>query len=771
MIGRGNYGEVWLAQNVMGTYRGVKVVHRSSFDNDGPYEREFAGIRKFEPISRSHESQLDLLQIGRNNAAGYFYYVMELADDAEQGPDIGVVEGPADGKPRTAQRARTPALRPSDTPTHRDPSTPLLHDPQAYVPRTLEHDLKGGGRLPFEECLRISLALAGALRHLHGHGLVHRDIKPGNIIFINGIPKLADIGLVTDSDATLICFGGSQGFSAPEGPGRPQGDIYSLGKVIYEMCTGRDRMDFPKLPEDFGKWPDRKHVCEMLAVINKACEPDLANRYGSAEQLSKDLVMVQAGKSVRRLRWLERHRRWALAALAVTMGAAVVVSSFLKSWVLRQEILRVGFIRAAQAASFTEHQAGWRRKALENLQKAAQIRLDDDIRAEAVDVFAGPDVTNRPPLINGGADHLVFDAQGRRLLMDGGLEGQQARLLDTTTGQLTEFTNSGRGPVWFAPDGPPRLLRVAEPGTYEVMDPEDGRQISKFQLGPGPYDEQPRQILPMAVSPNGKLGAIAAPLPRTAGDADSANRRRLAVWNIETRAAIKPAEGDCASLAFSPDGALLALGDSHGGVQVHSLPDWGLVAAFTNDDATVHCLAFGPDPKQPLGQDSKYPWLLAAGDSGGTVWIHSLSQPWRTPCRGSSYDVYALAFSPDGTTLASSGRADVRFWDVATGRLSLMTGGHDFAVALAFSPNGEQLAVGFQKGFGNDVARVRLLSLDPERAVRALRGVDLSVWQGRVFARWAAAGGTIGELGGGPMEPRLKQVRAGFPRTQRNHCR
>ena len=425
MIGRGNYGEVWLAQNVMGTYRGVKVVHRSSFDNDGPYEREFAGIRKFEPISRSHESQLDLLQIGRNNAAGYFYYVMELADDAEQGPDIGVVEGPADGKPRTAQRARTPALRPSDTPTHRDPSTPLLHDPQAYVPRTLEHDLKGGGRLPFEECLRISLALAGALRHLHGHGLVHRDIKPGNIIFINGIPKLADIGLVTDSDATLICFGGSQGFSAPEGPGRPQGDIYSLGKVIYEMCTGQDRMDFPKLPEDFGKWPDRKHVCEMLAVINKACEPDLANRYGSAEQLSKDLVMVQAGKSVRRLRWLERHRRWALAALAVTMGAAVVVSSFLKSWVLRQEILRVGFIRAAQAASFTEHQAGWRRKALENLQKAEQIRLDDDIRAEAVDVFAGPDVTNRPPLINGGADHLVFDAQGRRLLMDGGLEGQR----------------------------------------------------------------------------------------------------------------------------------------------------------------------------------------------------------------------------------------------------------------------------------------------------------------------------------------------------------
>src|SRR5207302_4373411 len=80
-IGRGSYGEVWLARNVMGTYRAVKVVYRTTFDHDRPFEREFEGIQKFEPISRSHESQLDVLHVGRNEAAGYFYYVMELADD------------------------------------------------------------------------------------------------------------------------------------------------------------------------------------------------------------------------------------------------------------------------------------------------------------------------------------------------------------------------------------------------------------------------------------------------------------------------------------------------------------------------------------------------------------------------------------------------------------------------------------------------------------------------------------------------------------------
>src|SRR3989442_13431549 len=47
-IGRGSYGEVWLARNVMGTYRAVKIVYRKNFDNDRPYEREFDGIQKFE---------------------------------------------------------------------------------------------------------------------------------------------------------------------------------------------------------------------------------------------------------------------------------------------------------------------------------------------------------------------------------------------------------------------------------------------------------------------------------------------------------------------------------------------------------------------------------------------------------------------------------------------------------------------------------------------------------------------------------------------------
>ena len=206
-IGSGSYGEVWLAQSIMGTYRAVKVVYRHSFDQDRPYDREFNGIQRFEPISRSHESLVDILQVGRNDEAGYYYYVMELADDQMSGQTI---------------------------------------NPETYDPKTLGREVALRGRLPFKECLALSLSLTSGLSHLHKHGLIHRDVKPANIIFVNGISKIADIGLVADVGASRS-FVGTEGFIPPEGPGTVQADIYSLGKVLYEISTGKDRKNFPEV--------------------------------------------------------------------------------------------------------------------------------------------------------------------------------------------------------------------------------------------------------------------------------------------------------------------------------------------------------------------------------------------------------------------------------------------------------------------------------------------------------------------------------------------
>ena len=241
-IGRGSYGVVWLARNHMGLYRAVKVVYRKSFPDRRPFEREWSGIRKFEPISRSHEGFVDVLQVGINEAEGYFYYVMELGDDCESGQSV---------------------------------------EPATYRPKTLSQQIALHGRLPTEECLKLGLALSQALAELHRNGLVHRDIKPSNIIFVNGVPKLADIGLVAEVNEARS-FVGTEGFIPPEGPGTPQADVYGLGKVLYEATTGRDRYDFPKLPTMFDQLPEQDKFLELNEVILRACRPEANQRYASA---------------------------------------------------------------------------------------------------------------------------------------------------------------------------------------------------------------------------------------------------------------------------------------------------------------------------------------------------------------------------------------------------------------------------------------------------------------------------------------------------------
>jgi serine/threonine protein kinase len=107
---------------------------------------------------------------------------------------------------------------------------------------------------------------------------VHRDIKPANIVYVGGVPKLADIGLVTDaSDACSIV--GTEGYIPPEGPGSPQADLYSLGKVLYEAATGKNCRDYPALPDDLRSWPDASLWTELNAVILRACAPRPRDRY------------------------------------------------------------------------------------------------------------------------------------------------------------------------------------------------------------------------------------------------------------------------------------------------------------------------------------------------------------------------------------------------------------------------------------------------------------------------------------------------------------
>jgi len=259
VIGRGAYGEIWLARTVTGALRAVKIVYRSTFESERAFLREFEGMSAFEPISRGHAGFIDILHVGRTNE--YLYYSMELADDHLAGREIDIA---------------------------------------SYEPRTLKSDLGRQKRLSADESIRLGISLTEALEALHTRGLAHRDIKPSNIIFIEGVPKLADIGLVAASGQQS--FVGTEGYVPPEGPGTSQADIYSLGKLLYETCTGKDRLDFPEIDSQLSQRPDREQLLQLNNVLVKACANDSKKRYESAAEMHRDLRALERGERPRKSR-------------------------------------------------------------------------------------------------------------------------------------------------------------------------------------------------------------------------------------------------------------------------------------------------------------------------------------------------------------------------------------------------------------------------------------------------------------------------------------
>ncbi|MCB1091587.1 MAG: serine/threonine protein kinase, partial [Verrucomicrobiae bacterium] len=209
-IGGGSYGEVFLARSVTGNFRAVKVVRREDFERERTFEREFEGIQHYEKVSQDHPGLVDVLHAGRNDKEGYYYYVMELADDVETGSDIDI---------------------------------------DHYTPRTLASDLKHHRLRSVRECVEVGSLMADALGHLHAAGLTHRDVKPSNVLVTEeGRVCLIDFGIArvaaTDDDrvtSTGVAVG-SPAYMAPEQlrgePCTPATDVYAVGVMAFELLTG-----------------------------------------------------------------------------------------------------------------------------------------------------------------------------------------------------------------------------------------------------------------------------------------------------------------------------------------------------------------------------------------------------------------------------------------------------------------------------------------------------------------------------------------------------
>ena len=659
-IGSGAYGEVWLARNALGTLRAVKIVHRARFKEDRPYEREFNGILKYEPVSRTHEGLVQVLHAGRDEARGCFYYVMELADDA------GVGEGA-----RECGSEEKPCSTHSLTP-------PLPRFPASYSPRTLRSELALQQRLAPAEAAQLVLRLAGALAHLHAHGLVHRDIKPSNVIFVRGQPKLADIGLVTDVGDSRS-YVGTEGFIPPEGPGTPRADLYGLGKLLYELATGRDRMDFPQLPPGVMRLPDGEALLELNEVMVRACAPEPKDRYASATEFQAELNLFLAGRSLRRARNAERHlarlKRFAFIACAFLMLAAVALWFSRREERHARERAQAANERASteaelrQRAEAAEHETqqqlhtalleqaratvrsgemGHRLRALDALRRAAAISNTAELRREVFAALALPDLRYERELPYGAVFTMrsLDPAFGRIALCRGKgpveiRSTADLRLLATlpASTNLPAYNNA----IWSA-DGTCLVLKRdraegGERADWEVWDVARARRILLLRDAPwtsASFHPHSRRLM--------------------VGE----GRRGVAVWDLESgdEVARYQLAGTPNRILYSPDGgrfAALLLSAGSWTASVHDATNGALLATHAFSDS-VHGIAWHPGGE----------WIAVVDSSAAVRAMDARNGETRMLGRHKA-DAASAVFSPDGTYLLSGGwENELICWDART---------------------------------------------------------------------------------------------------------
>jgi WD40 repeat protein len=590
-IGRGSYGQVWLARNMMGVYRAVKIVYRKSFGSHRPFERELAGIRRFEPISRLHQGFIDVLHVGNNEAEQYFYYIMELGDDQESG---------------------------------------LVINPERYEAKTLGSEIFRRGRIPLRECLDLGIAITDALAELHRHDLVHRDIKPANIIFVNGLPKLADIGMVADIKEARS-YVGTEGFIPPEGPGTARADLYSLGKVLYEASTGRDRQDFPELPTQWSGSPEYTGLLELNEVILHACKPDPERRYESATAMNADLVMVANGKSVRRLRILEER----MANLKRIAGLAALI--LLGALLLGYQIYR-----------------GWR-----DARDARQRRVDGNLSYGNRALESGNLLGSLPYFAEALRLDEGTDRERTHRLRLGSVLAQCPKLTHLWASSNTVKT------VEFSPDGK-WLLSAALYGQAEIHDVQTGKlYLHPFGSGPG--------LRAAFFSPDGKFIL-------TASEGGNA-----ALWETASlqRVFQLPHSNDVYSARFSPDGHRIVTGCKDGFVRVWAVDTRQLELCWQAHTDTVTSAVFSHNGK-----------LIATSSEDNTarLWFSSNGVSAGLPIQH-VYWVNCATFSPDDKWLATcSVDRTIRITDVETGKWIRPAMKHDDIVAsVQFSEDGRMI--------------------------------------------------------------------------------
>jgi WD40 repeat protein len=585
-------------------------------------------------------------------------------------------------------------------------------------------DALAGGRWPVaaretpRRAAELMVSVARAVEDAHRHGILHRDLKPGNILLdAQGQPQVTDFGLAkrVEGDDRLTQSGalvGTPSYMAPEQALSPKlattaADVYGLGAILYELLTGRPpfrgesmlatlelvRHQEPVPPRQLQSIVPR----DLETICLKCLRKDPEQRYAGAALLAEDLRRYLAGEPIqarpvgvvgRGWRWCRRNP-WVAIFLAIAVlsllggtGASLLFATQALESAGREKTEGDNARHQAKLAGDNADLAKKNEKRAVDQESATRREIDKLMVSRGLEIADGGDLY--------GA--LVWFA---RPLQGANVPAEER---DVHLQRLSNYRRHTVAPVLvqclfhektityadFSPDGR-RVVTAGMDSTARVWDVATGEPLGQPMTHQG-------YIIQASFSPDGKRVVTAS--------SDGTAR----VWDAVTGQPVSPPlkhKHVVLSAAFSPDGGRVLTSSVDGKAQVWDAATGQPVAPRLTIKLHrgIEYAVFSPDGKRVL---------TSAGD-GSKLWDAATSVPVSPAMTlPTSSDVLAPSFSGDGKRLVTGAFGHARVWDATTGTPvspvikvpvkynSLDIGTRFFAVErhLALSPDGRRLATG-----------------------------------------------------------------------------
>ena len=568
--------------------------------------------------------------------------------------------------------------------------------------------------------LPIVLAVADAMAYAHNERVIHRDLKPTNILVGKyGETIVIDWGLAKDlahDDHDALDAGpyraagldhtmagavlGTPAYMAPEqAAGQPvdeRADVYALGAILYHAVSGAIPHEGTTLEEMVGRVirgdvrPLAERVPEvprdLAAIVTRAMAVDPSERYANAQGFAEDVRRYLTGQLVashtygtRELlrRWLKRHRA------AVTVAAAAFAVVAVLGTLSVQRIMRAQH-EAEQAAS----------RAQEEMVHAQQRLADEMTERGRQELLAGrparaaiylseaqaqshdPSAALRSLLADAmrplDAQRLSLDDRmadlspdGTRIAVAGSL-GSVVKVLDVATGAVVA-TMTGHGrfitSVMFSPDGA-RIVTAGADKTVRVWDARTGKPLATL--------EHAEMAFVAKFSPDGSLIATVS----------GANLHlAIEVWDASSGTLVSSLAGaGSRSLSFSEDGMRVAVPYDDHSTKIWDVKTGKLLAVIVGD---ANRAVFSPDGSQLVTVNT---------DHTARVW-DARTGKLLVSLDGHAAAVVSAAYSSDGErVVTASNDRTAKIWDARSGKLLTSLDGHAGEVeSAAFSSDGTRV--------------------------------------------------------------------------------